>query len=468
MISTAEPLGEQPQAGQCPLLTALMSRSARFSVPFPVQTVRCQYLLQRGVTSPQQLSAFAESAYPLLHESAVRLYASFLRHKARHGTPPERELYRGMTVTALVHRLLTKRAVSFYGCEDSFTLLDGTRGRGWGGGSLPERLTYDEIKLSALLSVSSYSVFINNGSRRNRGVPAPSRRAVQSHGVVIGLIGPRLEKEGVMEWEEVVVSKDQNVGARGYGEPSGEPTAAASWRQMWAGLYGLPCLPLYDRVRSSADPDKYLPIGDLYLNRQAYSARLAISFETLLLEAHSRAICAGTRAYVHVVGIGLGVWALSPAQEPVFLETFARCLARLAGRLAGISDLDFAWFTAQALPQAAYEHIRVRFSRRNPHDSLPPEHRGKLLVVSYAWDGNALPGNEFWNGALSSSGDPAQACSSQISELHNPHINLAVCGENTRVLTASGETLGIDDYLEKHVHTSPSTGTPGTRHPSSR
>ncbi|EFO65405.1 Hypothetical protein GLP15_5230 [Giardia lamblia P15] len=375
-----------------------------------------------------------------------------------------------MTVASLVHRLLTKRAVSFYGCEDSFTLLDGTRGRGWTSspGSLLERLTYDEIKLSALLSVSSYSAFINSGSRENRGVPASPSDAVQSHGVVVGLVGPRLEKEGVMEWEEVVVSRSQNVRARGYGEPPEEPAAAASWRQMWAELYGLPGLPLYDRVRSGADPGEYLPLGDLYLNKQAYSARLALSFETLLLEAHSRATRAGTRAYVHVVGIGLGVWSLSPAQEPVFLEAFAGCLARLARRLTGVSDLDFSWFTAQSLPRAAYEHIRIRFSRRNPHDSLPAEHRDKLLVVSYAWDGNALPGNEFWVGALSSSGDPAQACSSQISELHNPHINPAVCGENTRVLTASGETLGIDAYLGKHVYTGLSTEIPGSRHPSSR
>lgn len=474
MASDAEPFEalSQDQAARYPLLAELMSRSARFPVPFPVQAVRCCQLLQRRAAPPQQLSAFIESARPLLHESVVRLYAGFLRHKARHGTASERELYRGMTVTALVHRLLTKRAVSFYGPGDAFTLLDGTRGSGWpsdpSADTLLERLSYDEIKLSALLSVSSYSVFINSGSRGNKGVPAPSCDAIQQSGVVVGLIGPRLEKEGVMEWEDVVVSRAQNVAAHGYGESPRGPAERASWRKLWADFYGASHFPLYDRVKRSPDRAGYVPVGNLYLNKAVYSARLAVSFETLLLEAQARAACAGRRAYVHVVGIGLGVWSLSPDQEAVFLEAFSRCLTRLAARLPDVGDLDFSWFTAQSLPQTAYGHIRIHFSRRSPHDSLPAEHRDKLLVVSYAWDGNALPGNEFWVGALSSSGDPAQACSSQIAELHNPHINSAVCGENTRVLTVTGEALPIQGYLEKHVYTGSLTETRASRRPSSR
>jgi len=59
----------------------------------------------------------------------------------------------------------------------------------------------------------------------------------------------------------------------------------------------------------------------------------------------------------------------------------------------------------------------------SPADRLPPSTEPKLLVASYAWDGNAFPGNEYWEGLIGSSGDPAAVCCSTIGELQNAWIN---------------------------------------------
>lgn len=135
--------------------------------------------------------------------------------------------------------------------------------------------------------------------------------------------------------------------------------------------------------------------------------RYTISFDTLLLESNHRAKLAKKNAYVHVVGIGLGVWKACAHQEEIFLETMEQRIMALLPKLNHISWIDFSWFQLESCGKIKNNNlfessshpnggIRIFLSKRNPADKLAKDFSNSLLIVSYAWDGNALPGNEFW------------------------------------------------------------------------
>ncbi|XP_069683121.1 uncharacterized protein [Periplaneta americana] len=453
------------------VLQDLRKNSIRFPVTFPVVSMLCDTLLRtrRDVTS-EELEHHINSTYPVLHETALHLYINFLEHKNAFGTSVEKLLYADIKVTDLVQRLLEKRAVAFYGRSDTYLLLSQEGGSGhWEciGTSnekppltLENCLSYDEIKLSAFLSVSSHSFFINDGNRDNCGVPTLNLNKFQNQGIIIGLIGARLESPGLMEWQELVVSDKQNTQVNGYGPF--EDTKLHHWRKVWADFYGVsPHLPLYDVSLESSDRYTKLNNGLLF-DSTIYKKRVAATAETLLLEAEHRAVMCGTNAYINVVGFGLGVWRVTFHQERLFLDAFAECLKRLSPVLKHVSDVHFLWFKydkcgdvsngGRICKQEDSNGICIHFSKGAPHARLEGEDAKKLLIVSYAWDGNALPGNEFWQGMLAASGDPAAACSTQITELHNPHINRGrVCGSNLHVVSQQWGILHISEYCRRKI-----------------
>lgn len=56
---------------------------------------------------------------------------------------------------------------------------------------LTKCLSYDEIKLSSMMAMSSHTEFINDGSRDNRGIVNIDPDSVQPRGVIIGVVGTR-------------------------------------------------------------------------------------------------------------------------------------------------------------------------------------------------------------------------------------------------------------------------------------
>lgn len=458
------------------LLQELLQYSSDFPIQFPVQSVLCHALLkEQPDVSEEILEHHINSAYPVLHEAALTLYIDFLEYKKKFGTTQEKELYADMSVVDLVHRFLEKRAVTFCGRFDSYMLLSGEKGMsGWDEiGTktetpplvLQDCLSYDEIKLSAFLALSSYSVFLNTGSRRNCGIPSSSLETVRRHGVVVGIVGPRLSHGEIMDQHEIMVTKTQNVKKNGYG-PTLQNNARHCWRQIWANFYGVPNLPTYNQVLKSVQNmkagERFVEVRtEMMFDNNMYAKRICIAAELLLLEAESRAAVENKQAYVHVVGFGLGVWMISGHQQKIFLDSFATCLKRLYPILSHVSDVNFAWFAENTCGGVGNggrigddkHSIQILFSRRDPHSALvDAEDASKLLVVSYAWDGNSLPGNEFWINQLETSGDPANACSTQVSELQNPHVNRKkISGRNLHVACSEWGVVHVEEYARRKL-----------------
>lgn len=404
------------------------------------------------------------SAYPVLNEKAFYLAVNFLKFKQEHGTEIEQRIYSNMDILGLIQRLLEKRAAVFVGSYDKYLLQNKIEGcGGWDEVGtekeaepllLQNCLSYDEMKLSALLSVSSHTVFINPGSRGNRGAETSDIESFQRHGVIIGLIGTRLPRPGVMEAQEVLITTEKRVNG-GYGFNPNQKTPLYEWRKIWADFYGVePNFPTFlEAKKLKKHNTRFVEIYDNEIfDNLAYQRRLSISFETLLLEAHTRAQKASTTAFVHIVGIGLGVWRVAPHQERQYLEAFISCVKRLAHVLTHVADLRFAWFSedCRQLCPKIMGHIRVHFSNNNPQIRL--EDQTQLLVVSYAWDSNSLPGNEFWHGTLHTSSDPAAASCSQVSELHNAKVNPAkVCASNLHLACQEWGVIHISEYARRKL-----------------
>ncbi|KAJ2944967.1 hypothetical protein O0L34_g1864 [Tuta absoluta] len=421
----------------------IIRKSKEFPIEFPIHTVRLEALKQwRPI---ERLKRNVCSTYPIVHEKVLHSMAQFLIYKRQWGTSVEKELYKNMSVPELINRILLKRAATFWCANDRYKLLNGQSGQsGWEQvGTLEQKpplvlencLSYDEMKLSSMVY------------RKNR-----------------------------MEYEDAVLTESQNTVQNGYDQkPPGASNAKSMWRKIWNDFYQIKSLTyaelksettIVDKPENVRYKDRFVKIPrsmDVFDN-EVYYKRIRITAECVLLEAEARAEKAGKFAFLNVIGAGLGVWRATPHQNDVYVLTFLDRVTALSDKnlLNHVSDVNLSYidvndqisdlFTDKTglSGEPTVKHIFIKnkthprgglifqLESREPSSKLSGEHEGKLLVMTYAWDGNAHPGNEFWVGKLHSSGDSAAACSTQVSELHNAHINSAVSAENTRIVTTNG------------------------------
>ncbi|XP_037826128.1 uncharacterized protein LOC119614106 [Lucilia sericata] len=464
-----------------------IQKSNKFPLKFPIDSCRVKSQpVERHADIQQQIAW----AYPLIHEKVLFLILDFLEHKLKYGTTREKQLYANMGPTEFVQRLLSKRCASFVGFFDSYILISGETGCGEkylkvgtdeeeAPLTLANVLSYDEIKISALLSVTSHTEFINDGARANCGKIEEDLNKIEPSGVIVGLIGARFVRPNRMESEDIKIVKTQNTFENGYGADTKNGNAKGLWQYLF------PSKPLTPQIEKLQDYrlvwNKFYEETDFLYQKVSVDnkrfektlkskaifdnlkmkKRFAISFDTLLLEAQQRALRSNKYAYIHVVGIGLGVWLETGQQEKVFMESFQQRLKYLLPQLNNIGVVHLSWFHLNEWGDLKNEAlfksdkhprggIKILMSKRNPNDKLLPPYDNMLPVVSYAWDGNALPGNEFWKHCLASSNDPSTACSTLISELFNPHINTEyVNGNNLHIASLQHGVIHIKDYVEQ-------------------
>lgn len=388
-----------------------------FGIDFPVKANTIQSLTADNPHRRAVIARHAADVKIVLHHTTKQLMADYLAHKQAHGNAVERAVYAGLTFEAFTDRLLVKRPLCFCGPKDATLLRGESRVRNmhveWvkvgteheGRIRLAEYLSYEEMELAALISVATPTYFINEGERHNKGRPVGGP-AFPVEGIHVGVVGPRFELPHLME------SKYMARSARF--DPTRLTTAVDG---LWAGYYALQSF----QKRPEAE---FVGTGAVQLHLPAYKLRLARVIEPVLQHANQLAQAGKKMAVVRLVGFGLGVWAVEGVDQASY---FTQVVRELVGRgtLPHIRRIQMLYILPTAKTELAldsqHNQVVIEFSQGNPSAPVAAD---ELLVATYAWDGNSFPGNEYWSGSLSGSGDPAAACSSTIQQLQNPYINV--------------------------------------------
>jgi hypothetical protein len=398
---------------------------------FPTRDNRIESIVGRSSAKQNNIEWDAYETRIIMHAAVSGLIEQFLAYKKAHGTSQEKQVYKDMNGHSFIKRLLLKRPLMFVGKSDEYYLK--TREKGYGGFEkigtdqeqfplvLTDYLSYDEMQIAALIGVSSPTYFINDGDRHNR---AKMGQDYQEHGVYVGLVGARFEKPDLMESQHILIRKNKKQ-------------IPELLKQIWEKFYGEKFETFEEAANNKSG--RYIKIVDLippyentYFDTWIYKKRMRLVIEPFLLDAEHRGFEAHKKSYCHVVGLGLGVWKLIDIQADLMYSVYQDILRE--ENFKNIAVIDFSNFLFKAAPKELMEGaVELRFSKRNPAAKLAGKDADKLLVAMYAWDGNAFPGNEYWQGSLDASGDPAAACCSTIAELQNPLINTSLLNTLTNL-----------------------------------
>lgn len=173
---------------------------------------RIKWVLRNCASAtPGAVDVFARTTRPIVNGEIPGLLQNYLDMKRLHGSDLEKMLYEQMSVSELFERLLKCRPIVFMNTSDEYLLLDNRRGSGrffetlQESDSLFDLISYDEMNLSSLISMSVPTFFINRGDRDNMCRREEDNTRFQVSGIYVGCVGARFEKRGFNEWRHVIV-----------------------------------------------------------------------------------------------------------------------------------------------------------------------------------------------------------------------------------------------------------------------
>jgi hypothetical protein len=196
--------------------------------PEKAANARIDSIVGDSQTKKNEVIEHATNARPIMHARVFNLCKEFLTHKLRYGSTIEQGLYKDMTMSGFINRLLTQRPLSFINhvtIQDKYLLrgpadfnIEGTGGFEKIGTEkeneskhllLKNYLSYDEIQIAAYIGVASGTHFINRGSRGNNALINKDIPHI-AQGIYVGLVGARFENPDVQEWQHMIITDNND------------------------------------------------------------------------------------------------------------------------------------------------------------------------------------------------------------------------------------------------------------------
>lgn len=410
-----------------------------------------------------EIATMAQNTYPIIHFD-INSRGSILIQN-----------YYDYSIELFIVKLLTKRPHYFYNPSDTTDASNDFTQR------TDNYISYDEMQISALISMSVPTFFLNSGNRANGLPPTTNTNPYITNGVYIGSVGARFEKPplnensiGKMEWEYIIIDPWQNTAGNCYREEGGNQLDQK--HRLFAQLFANEeYLKTYVEVQSSlpAQNSRYVAYDfkgrTLYFDTKIYKNRMKFVILPFLFDANQRGVKSQKSVYCIATGLGLGAW--NPSELPdnilpcLIIDVYKEILEE--NKFSNIVEIEFNNFSNNGEYTSYVDAFinsnnqtssnnSIKISRvddfkyagdpirmRTQIDNKPWDDKNNLLVVQYAWDSNSYPGNEFWDKKYNGSGDPAAACCSLITAFQNPIVNPSAFTEDKIKFYSKDKAAGV-------------------------